>query len=90
MAANDKGYFVLINYRTRERYLCSWHQDEPDFWRQKVHYIGVTNGIGGLNYMREKGFEIRAYNQSSRLLWRCKSVHNYYMRKIGLTSWQVK
>ncbi len=56
MKVNGKEYFVMLNYRTKERYLCSWFENEPDIYGQKVCYIGVTNGLGGYRHMLAKGF----------------------------------
>jgi hypothetical protein len=55
----NRKYFVLKNYKTKEEYLCSWFENEPDYYGRKVHYIGKTNGLGGLNKMLEDGFVTR-------------------------------
>lgn len=56
MIVNGTEYFLLINYKTKERYLCSLNENEPDFYGQKVWYIGIENGLGGYRTMLAKGF----------------------------------
>lgn len=62
----QKDVFVMINYRTNEKYLCSWNENVKEYYGQKVHYIGVTNGLGGYNYMESKGFKQRALQISEK------------------------
>lgn len=65
------NYFVLFNSK-REKLLCSWGDNEPDFHNQKVHYIGITNGLGGYKDMLNKGWFDRRdfknyYNPNSKI-----------------------
>jgi hypothetical protein len=76
--------FLLINYKTKERLLCSWFENEKDFHAQKIHYIGLTNGLGGYNQMLAKGFIDRRFNKPA-ILGRSKRVHEFYRKKIEKT-----
>lgn len=58
------NYFLLINHKTKERYLCSWGENEPDFYGQKVNFIGITeNGLGGYRQMLSNGFIDRRFEK---------------------------
>lgn len=57
-----KEYFVL--FKGRQSVLCSWHENEPDLYGRKVHYIGVTNGLGGYREMINNGWIDRRFNKS--------------------------
>lgn len=48
-------YFVLKNYKTREKLTCCWSHTHSHFG-QKVYYIGVSEGLGGYNYMISQGW----------------------------------
>lgn len=63
MKIGFKEYFLLINYKTKERVLCSWWENEPYCWGRKVYYIGVTNGLGGYHNMIAKGFIDRRFSR---------------------------
>jgi hypothetical protein len=63
--------FRLINYQTNESYLCSWNPETKEHHSQQVHYIGITEGLGGYNYMISKGFIDRRFSRyiySNRVL----------------------
>lgn len=64
-----RTYFLLINYTTKERLLCSWFQNEPNFNGQEIHYIGLTNGLGGYRQMLDKGFIDRRFRKDRELLF---------------------
>jgi len=55
--------FVLVNYKTKERYLCSFDENLPPLFGQKIHYIGITNGLGGFRSMLSKGFVVRKFQK---------------------------
>jgi len=77
-------YFVLLNYKTKEKYLCSWFEDEPDFYGQKINFIGTRNGLGGYNYMIGKGFIDRRFAKIEPIPYSTK-IWDYYKKK-----WQQK
>lgn len=56
MTIDNKEYFVLICKKTRKKLLCSWFPNQPDYFGQKVHYIGVTDGLGGYHNILKNGY----------------------------------
>lgn len=48
--------FVLKDYKTRTKITCSWNPDHSN-------YIGVTNGLGGYNFMITKGYVDRRFEK---------------------------
>ena len=53
---NPHGYFVMVNKKTRARLLCSYKANQPDYFNQKVNYIGIQSGLGGYNSMINLGW----------------------------------
>lgn len=60
VSISSHNYFVMINYNTKEKYLCSWMQNEPLFFNQKIYFIGI-NELGGYNQLISKGFIDRRF-----------------------------
>lgn len=62
MGIANRTFFTLVNYKSGEKYTCSW--DESDhfkmFYDQKIYYVGLT-GLGGYQNMLSKGFEDRRF-----------------------------
>ena len=57
-------YFVLINYKTKEKFLCSWAEEEPLYFNQKVYFAGNgIDGLGGYRQMLKKGFVDRRFQK---------------------------
>jgi len=54
---NKKGYFILFTNKN-EKLLCSWKNNEPDYFGQKVNYIGL-DGLGGYRAMLSNGWYAR-------------------------------
>ena len=73
----DKQYFVL--FKGKESYLCSWFENEPDFYGRKVHYVGVTDGLGGYRQMLAKGFTDRRFNKPER--YTSKTIKYIYNKR---------
>lgn len=73
-------YFVLLNYKTKEKYLCSWFENNSNFHGQKVYYIGVNGGLGGYNFMIQKGFVDRRFSNIRPMSYSPK-IFNYYEKK---------
>lgn len=70
--------FLLINYKTKERYLCDWFKHNELFHNQTVHYIGL-DGLGGYNQMLAKGFIDRRFEKPLNKPM-CKSIFDHKRR----------
>ena len=79
MINNGKEYFVMINWATKEQLLCSWWEDQPNCFGRKVHYIGVTNGLGGYHKMIQKGFVDRRFQREVNFI---SKVKQYLINKL--------
>ena len=77
----DRTYFVLVNYKTKEKYLCSWFENDSHFHGQKICYIGINGGLGGYNYMIQRGFIDRRFIKF-RPSSHAPRIINYYIKKL--------
>ena len=59
---NNKNYFLLRRNKN-ESLLCSWFENQPNYFNRKVYYIGVSNGLGGYKYMLSQGWIDRRNNK---------------------------
>lgn len=73
-----ENYFVL--YRGKEKLTCTWHKSHV-FYNQTIHYIGVTEGLGGYYKMIGEGWIDRRFHKNEKNILNPK-VSFYKMNKL--------
>lgn len=77
----------MINYKTKEDYLCSWFENEPNYFNRKIYYIGLTKGLGGYHQLLNKGFVDKRFHQSEIYLSKTK---RFIINKINIIKDEIR
>jgi hypothetical protein len=77
--SSEPTRFVLINYKTKQKLTCCWTKTHK-YFNETIHYIGVTDGLGGYNYMLSLGFQDRRFRKPVKTL-PSKRIVDYKLTK---------